>query len=153
MDGLLHLLYANHLSTDKPKDEHMILLVIMGWIHLMLVLVFLNIHEICLKLKSRFRIIHKFPTFHYLKKSTGYLKHKQVLHRMENIQECHSPKQRNMHCTFNSCPSRHWMLILIQVSKASHFPERAWHGRERTNLQPKVRQHVTHYCLTWWLRK
>jgi hypothetical protein len=26
-------------------------------------LVLLNIHEICLKLKSGFRIIHKFPTF------------------------------------------------------------------------------------------
>jgi hypothetical protein len=41
----------------------MILLVAMDWIHLMFVLVLLNIHEICLKLKSGFRIIHKFPTF------------------------------------------------------------------------------------------
>jgi hypothetical protein len=40
----------------------MIPLVAIGWIHLMFVLVLLNIHEICLKLKSGFRIIHKFPT-------------------------------------------------------------------------------------------
>jgi hypothetical protein len=37
-------------------------LVAMGWIHLVFVLVLLNIHEICLKLKSGFRIIHKFST-------------------------------------------------------------------------------------------
>jgi hypothetical protein len=41
----------------------MIPLVVMGWIHLVFVLVLMNIHEICLKLKSGFRIIHKFPTF------------------------------------------------------------------------------------------
>jgi hypothetical protein len=41
----------------------MIPFVAMGWIHLVTVLVLLNIHEICLKLKSGFRIIHKFPTF------------------------------------------------------------------------------------------
>jgi hypothetical protein len=35
--------------------------VAMGWIHLMFVLVLLNIHKICLKLKSGFRIIHKSP--------------------------------------------------------------------------------------------
>jgi hypothetical protein len=35
----------------------------MGWIHLVFVLVLLNIHEIYLKLKSGFRIIHKFPIF------------------------------------------------------------------------------------------
>jgi hypothetical protein len=34
----------------------------MCWIHQMFVLVLLNFHEICLKLKSGFRIIHKFPT-------------------------------------------------------------------------------------------
>jgi hypothetical protein len=38
----------------------MILTVAMVWIHLMFVLVLLNIHEICLKLKSGFRIIRKF---------------------------------------------------------------------------------------------
>jgi hypothetical protein len=32
----------------------------------MFVVVLLNIHEICLKLKSGFRIIHKFPTFQKL---------------------------------------------------------------------------------------
>jgi hypothetical protein len=41
----------------------MIPLVAMAWIHLVFfVLVLMNIHEICLKLKSGFRIIHKFPT-------------------------------------------------------------------------------------------
>jgi hypothetical protein len=35
----------------------------MGWIHLVLLLVLLNIYEICLKLKYGFKIIHKFPTF------------------------------------------------------------------------------------------
>jgi hypothetical protein len=34
----------------------------MDWFHLVFVLVFLNINEIYLKLKFRFRIIHKFPT-------------------------------------------------------------------------------------------
>jgi hypothetical protein len=68
INSLLRLLCANRLSADKPKGEPMILLVIMGWIHLMLVLALLNIHEICLKLKFRFRIIYKFLTFHYLKK-------------------------------------------------------------------------------------
>jgi hypothetical protein len=41
----------------------MIPLVAMGWIHLVFfVLILMNIHEICLKLKSGFRIIHKFST-------------------------------------------------------------------------------------------
>jgi hypothetical protein len=40
----------------------MIPLVAMGWIHLVFMLVLLNIHEICLKLKSGCRIIQKFPT-------------------------------------------------------------------------------------------
>jgi hypothetical protein len=47
----------------KPKGEPMIHFVEMGWFHLVFVLVLLNIHEICLKLKSGFRIICKFPTF------------------------------------------------------------------------------------------
>jgi hypothetical protein len=34
----------------------------MDWIHLVFVLVIPNIHEICFKLKSGFRIIHKFST-------------------------------------------------------------------------------------------
>jgi hypothetical protein len=38
-------------------------LVAIGWIHLVLVLVLPNIiNGICLKLKSKFRIIHKFST-------------------------------------------------------------------------------------------
>jgi hypothetical protein len=41
----------------------MIPLVEISWINLVFVLVLLNIHEICLKLKYGFRIIHKFPTF------------------------------------------------------------------------------------------
>jgi hypothetical protein len=51
----------------KPKGEPMIPLVAMGWIHLAFVFILLNNHEICLKLKSGFRIICKFPTFqkHY----------------------------------------------------------------------------------------
>jgi hypothetical protein len=40
----------------------MIPLVAMGWLHLVFVLVLVNIHEICLKLKSGFRIIHKSQT-------------------------------------------------------------------------------------------
>jgi hypothetical protein len=39
----------------------MIHFVVMGWLHMMFVLVLLNIHKICLKLKSGFRIIRKFP--------------------------------------------------------------------------------------------
>jgi hypothetical protein len=46
----------------KSKGEPMIPLVAMGWIQLVFVLVVLNIHEICLKLKTGFRIIHKFST-------------------------------------------------------------------------------------------
>jgi hypothetical protein len=41
----------------------MIPFVIMGWFHLVFVLVLLDVNEICLKLKYGFRIIHKFPTF------------------------------------------------------------------------------------------
>jgi hypothetical protein len=41
----------------------MIHFVAMGWFHMVFVLVLLNIHEICIQLKCRFRIIHKFPTF------------------------------------------------------------------------------------------
>jgi hypothetical protein len=41
----------------------MIPLVAMGWLHLVFMLVLVNIHEICLKLKSGFRIIHKSQTF------------------------------------------------------------------------------------------
>jgi hypothetical protein len=48
----------------KSKGKPIIPLVAMGWIHLVFVLVLLNIHEICLNLKSGFRIIHKFPTFY-----------------------------------------------------------------------------------------
>jgi hypothetical protein len=62
IDGLLHLLCANHPSIDKPKGEPMIPMIAMSWIHLVLVLVHLNIYEICLRLKSVFRIIHKFLT-------------------------------------------------------------------------------------------
>jgi Mn2+/Fe2+ NRAMP family transporter len=51
-------------ALTKPKGEPMIQFVAMGWFHLVFVLVLMNIHEICLKLKSRFRIIHKFPTTH-----------------------------------------------------------------------------------------
>jgi hypothetical protein len=50
-------------APRKPKGEPMIQFVAMHWFHLVFVLVLLNIHEICLKLKSGFRIIHKFPTF------------------------------------------------------------------------------------------
>jgi hypothetical protein len=46
IDSLLRLLYANHPNVDKPKVELMIPLGVMGWIHLVLVLVYLNIHEI-----------------------------------------------------------------------------------------------------------
>jgi hypothetical protein len=46
----------------KPKGEPMIPLAAMGWIYLVFVLLLMKIHEICLKLKSGFRIIHKFPT-------------------------------------------------------------------------------------------
>jgi hypothetical protein len=49
-------------APTKPKGEAMIHSVAMGWIHLVFVLVVLNIHEICLKLKSEFRLIGKFPT-------------------------------------------------------------------------------------------
>jgi hypothetical protein len=38
----------------KPKGEPMIHFVAMGWFHLVFVFVLLNIHEICLKLKSEF---------------------------------------------------------------------------------------------------
>jgi hypothetical protein len=57
IEGLLRLLCANHPSANKSKCEPIIPLLIMGWIHLLLVLVHLNIYEICLKLKSGFRII------------------------------------------------------------------------------------------------
>jgi hypothetical protein len=49
-------------APTKPRGEPKIPLVAMGWIHLMFLLVLLNIHDIWLKLKSGFRIIHKFPT-------------------------------------------------------------------------------------------
>jgi hypothetical protein len=49
-------------APTKPKGEPMIYFVAMGWFHLVFVLVLLNIPEICLELKSGFRIIHKFPT-------------------------------------------------------------------------------------------
>jgi hypothetical protein len=49
-------------ASTKPKDEPMIHFVSMGWFHLVFVLVLLNIYEIYFKLKSRFRIIYKFPT-------------------------------------------------------------------------------------------
>jgi hypothetical protein len=42
-------------APTKPRGEPKIPLVAMGWIHLV-------IHDIWLKLKSGFRIIHKFPT-------------------------------------------------------------------------------------------
>jgi hypothetical protein len=42
----------------------MIPLVVMGWIHLVFMLVLLNIYEIHLKLKFEFRIIHKFSRVH-----------------------------------------------------------------------------------------
>jgi hypothetical protein len=50
-------------ASTNPKGEFMITLVAMGWFHLVFVLVLLNIHKICLKLKSRLRIIHKFTTW------------------------------------------------------------------------------------------
>jgi hypothetical protein len=46
-------------ALTNSKGEPMVPLVAMGWIHLVFVLVFLNFHEICLKLKYGFRIIHK----------------------------------------------------------------------------------------------
>jgi hypothetical protein len=49
-------------APTKPKGEPMIPLAAMGWIYLVFVLLLMKIHEICLKLKSGFRIIHKFPT-------------------------------------------------------------------------------------------
>jgi hypothetical protein len=61
IDSLLHLLYANHPNTDKSKGGSMVPLVAMGYIRLVLLLFLLNVHEIYLKLKVRFRIIHKFP--------------------------------------------------------------------------------------------
>jgi hypothetical protein len=49
-------------EPTKHKGEPMIPFVTMGLFHLVFVLVLLNIHEIYLKLKSGFRIIHKFPS-------------------------------------------------------------------------------------------
>jgi hypothetical protein len=49
-------------APTKFRDETMIPLVAMGWLHLVFVLVLVNNHEICLKLKSGFRIIHKSQT-------------------------------------------------------------------------------------------
>jgi hypothetical protein len=49
-------------ALTKPMCEPMIHFVAMGWFHLVFVLVLLNILEICLKLKSGFRIIHKLAT-------------------------------------------------------------------------------------------
>jgi hypothetical protein len=49
-------------APTKPKGEPMIPLEAMCWIHLVFVLVLLNIHENCHKLKFGFRIIRKFPT-------------------------------------------------------------------------------------------
>jgi hypothetical protein len=49
-------------APTKSKGEPMIPFVAMGWFHLVFMLVLLNIHEIWLKLKSRFRNIHKSPT-------------------------------------------------------------------------------------------
>jgi hypothetical protein len=46
-------------APTKPKGEPMTPFVAMGWFHMVFVLVLMNIHEICLKLKSGFRIIHK----------------------------------------------------------------------------------------------
>jgi hypothetical protein len=60
----ISLLYGNHPSASKFKGELMIPLVVMGWIHLALVLVLLNIYKIYLGLKSGFRIIHNFSTIH-----------------------------------------------------------------------------------------
>jgi hypothetical protein len=62
INGLHRLLCVNHPSADKPKGELIIHFVVVGWIHLMLVLVHLNIHKIYLKLKYGFRIIHNFST-------------------------------------------------------------------------------------------
>jgi hypothetical protein len=50
-------------APTKPKGEPMISLEAMGWIHIVFVVVVLNFHEICHKLKSGFRIIHKFQAF------------------------------------------------------------------------------------------
>jgi hypothetical protein len=49
-------------APTKPKGEPMIHFVAMGWFHLVFLFVLLNIHEICLKLKSGFRIFCKFPS-------------------------------------------------------------------------------------------
>jgi hypothetical protein len=48
----------------KSRGEPMISLIAMSWIHLMFVLILMNIHIICFKLKSGFRIIHKFLTMY-----------------------------------------------------------------------------------------
>jgi hypothetical protein len=47
-------------TLTKPKGESMIPFVAMSWFQLVFVLVILNIRKICLKLKSEFKIIHKF---------------------------------------------------------------------------------------------
>jgi hypothetical protein len=49
-------------APTKPKGEPMTPFVAMGWFHPVFVLILLNIHKICLKLTSGFRIIHKYPT-------------------------------------------------------------------------------------------
>jgi hypothetical protein len=46
----------------KSKGEPMIHFVTIGWFHLVFVLVLMHIYKIFLKLKSEFRIIHKFST-------------------------------------------------------------------------------------------
>jgi hypothetical protein len=54
--------FVYFVLITKSKCEPMILLVAMCWFHLVFMLVLLNIDEICIELKSRFRIIYKFPT-------------------------------------------------------------------------------------------
>jgi hypothetical protein len=54
--------FVYFVLITKSKCEPMILLVAMCWLHLVFMLVLLNIDEICIELKSRFRIIYKFPT-------------------------------------------------------------------------------------------
>jgi hypothetical protein len=69
---LTFLPYVWQLDPGHTYDEHLVFplkpgvtdsLCSNGLFHLVFELVLLNIHEICLKLKSGFRIIHKSPTF------------------------------------------------------------------------------------------
>jgi hypothetical protein len=67
----------------------MISLVAMGWIHLVVVLVVMIIHEICLNLNSGSRIIHKFsnksqcPTFELSNSAPTFSKSSRIIYNQK----------------------------------------------------------------------